>query len=84
MRSRTALRRQDRLRDPPVEPEELVVPERGPAKEQARVVRLPADERVRAVVMPEHVARVRHDEATAPALTAMGNRLAILDETPTS
>src|SRR5207237_7514615 len=46
---------QDRLRDPPIEPEELVVPERRPAVEQAPVVWLPADEVVLPVVVPERV-----------------------------
>jgi hypothetical protein len=36
-------RLQDRLRDPPVERKELVVPESGPAVEQAGVIWLPTD-----------------------------------------
>src|SRR5207249_4135982 len=47
----------------PRQPEESVTPARRPTAHQAPVVRLPADEGVLSVVVPEHVAMVSYDEA---------------------
>src|SRR5213594_874184 len=56
-------RLQERLRDPPVEPKELVVSERCPAVEQAGVAQLPSDQRVLPVVVSKHISIAGHAAA---------------------
>ena len=61
---------------PSIQGEELVVAEPGTAVKQARVVGRAVDQRVLAVVVPEDVGMIRHDESTHLTLVIGVDQLA--------